>query len=44
MYLRLMAETYNEWSKLQTLLVTIKILFPGVICPYPLAIYMYNNL
>ena len=42
MYSWLMAETYNWWLKLLNFLVKIKILFPGVICPCPWAIYMYK--
>ena len=39
----LMEETYSKWPEWQKVYVKIKILTPGVVCPCPVAIYMYKN-
>ena len=34
-------ETCSKWPKWQKVSVDIKILSPGVVCPWPVAIYIY---
>ena len=35
-------ETWSKWPKWQEISVDIKILSPGVVCPWPVAIYIYS--